>query len=319
MGRTLDTLKHGEHRAIPAPKAMSPAEDTAPEQCIVDWTLQDEVPFVEVGAPGKGIEMSPLLVKHPPQVKMQPPHAPAARNVAPPKTTPVVNLTDARPMTVAYESWPRPAAGGAIAAEIIAHHQPEHRITKEYTALADKMLPAIGGPRSRVLMLCSVYPHGGATTVLLNVAVVAAGQHRHVVVVDMNLAHPALAVRLGHGVAIGVPDVITGTRAIEQAVVPTTIGDLHLLAAGAPSKNNGTLTTEAMGWLAAWLRERYDVILIDGPCVENAADLAVLAPFADGIYLVLPQEKAGTLGRGIAPAIARHGGRLCGLIHTHFE
>jgi hypothetical protein len=41
------------------------------------------------------------------------------------------------------------------------------------------------------------------------------------------------------------------------------------------------------------------------------------APHANGIHLVLPRGEAGNAH--MAQSISRMGGRLCGLIHTHFE
>ena len=114
-------------------------------------------------------------------------------------------------------------------------------------------------------------------------------------------------------------EVIAGSLAPSQAMLSTAMPALHLLAAGSPGKANGALSSEAIAWLVAWLRERHDAILIDGPCVDNLADLAVVAPSADGIYLVLPQGETDAVSKGVAQSIARMGGRLRGLIHTHFE
>jgi Mrp family chromosome partitioning ATPase len=317
MGRTLDTLRHGEsHRTPRTAPLTKPTADAAPEECVVDWTLQEEVPFIEVGGPGKGIECSPLLVKHPPQTKVQPPHPHLGKGLPATKPTPAVSLTEPEPMAVALEAWPRPATPAGIAPEIIAHHQPEHAVSKQYAALFECMMQRPADPASHALMLCGLRPHVGTTTVLLNLAVTAAHQRHRVAVVDMNLSGPALAMRLGHAAAAGLRDVMAGSIAIGQALVPTAVPELHLLPAGG---NGGTLTGEAVAWLMAWLRERFDVILIDGPCVEPVAVLAEAMGNIDDVYLVLPQDEPAGVTRGIAANIARLGGRLRGLIHTHFE
>src|SRR5271166_320325 len=119
MGRTLDTLRHGETQraARPAPP-VPPGDSSPPEECVVDWTLQEEVPYIEVGGPSRQVEVSPLLVKHPPQPKVQPPHPLLGKGLAVPKSAPVVNLTEARPMAVAFEAWPGPAALASVAPEV---------------------------------------------------------------------------------------------------------------------------------------------------------------------------------------------------------
>jgi Mrp family chromosome partitioning ATPase len=336
MGRMLDTLRHADpHRAVRAPGPTRPASDVQPEECVVDWTLQEEVPFIEVGGPGKSVELSASLVKHPAQAKVQPPHPPLGKGFVPTRSadavnaaevvvsaaraTPIVNLTDAHPMTVAFEVWPGPSGPAVVAADVIVHHHPEHPVSKEYAALYEKMVHGLPGAGPHVLMFCGLKPRVGASTVLLNLAVVAAGLGRRVAALDMNLARPGLAVRLGQTSPGGVREVIGGSLAPSQALLPTAIAALHILPAGGSGKQAVPLSPAAIVWLTCWLRERYDAILIDGPCVEEAVDLAVLAPCADGIYLVLPQSDPDVVGKGVAQSIARMGGRMRGLIHTRFD
>jgi Mrp family chromosome partitioning ATPase len=314
MGRTLDTLRHGEpQRASRSPAPQDAPTDGPPEGCVVDWTLQDEVPFVEVG--DKGVELSPLLVKHPPQ----PPHPPRNKGLASPKAAPPINLTEAKPMAVAFEAWPGPAAPAGVAPEVIAYHQPEHPVGKEYAGLFETMVRGLASAGPHVLMLAGLKPRVGTSTVLLNLAVVAARLKRRVAAVDANLARPGLAARLGHAEPAGMRDVVAGSLALDQALVPTAVPELKLLPAGCLGKRSGPLSAAAITWLLAWLRERFDVVLIDGPCAEDAAELALLAPGVDGIYMVLPQGETDAVGRGVAQSIARMGGRLRGLIHTRFE
>jgi Mrp family chromosome partitioning ATPase len=315
MGRMLETMKLGEGRRVPL-AISKPAEGTPVQDCVVDWEIGEEVPYVEVGGPGKKVELSPGLLKHAPQAAPQPPHLPveSAPALAKAKT---VNLTETKPMTAAFEPWPAPAPTPlGISTEIITYHKPDHAASKEYAGLLATMRGALKTDAANALILIGLKPRVGVSTVLLNLAVSAAlKQKARVMVVDANAQRSGLAQRLGHAGSAGLVEVMDGTLALEQAIVKTGIGSLHLLPAGASSKNR--LTSEAMTWLMARLRERYDLIFIDGPTMEDAADLAVQVPQADGIYLVLPQGEAAS--RGIAQTISRMGGRLCGLIHTHFE
>ncbi len=127
---------------------------------------------------------------------------------------------------------------------------------------------------------------------------------------------PAWRNALGHTATAGLHEVMAGTLALEHAVVKTAIPLLHLLPAGASVKK---LTNEAMTWLIGWLRARYDLIFIDGPTIEEAAAVAVHVAHADAIYLVLAKGETAGVGKGVAQSINRMGGRLGGLIHTHFE
>ena len=69
---------------------------------------------------------------------------------------------------------------------------------------------------------------------------------------DLNLARPGLAARLGHAEAAGVRAVVAGTLAVGQAMLPTAVPQLHLLPAG---DKGGMLTSDAI-WPAAGLGAR---------------------------------------------------------------
>lgn len=311
MGRMLETMKLGEARRTPL--AINQPADAAPVQdCVVDWEIGEEVPYVEVGGPNKKIELSPGLLQHPAQAAPQPPHLPIEPVSAAPKPK-AIQLTEAKPMTAMLAPWPVPAPTPlAVSAEVVTFHQPEHMTSKEYAGLFAAMRRGLKADTANVLLLLGMKPRVGTSTVLLNLAVTAATQDLRVIVVDANPHHASLARRLGHGPAKGLGDVLDGTFALDQAVLKTCIGSLHLLPAGAPSQD--PITTEAMSWLIAWLRERYDLILIDGPTIVDAV---VQIPHADNIYLVLPRGESPS--KSAAQSVSRMGGRLCGLIHTHFD
>jgi Mrp family chromosome partitioning ATPase len=314
MGRLLETLKHG-------PKAH-------PEQCVVDWTLRepDEVPYIEVGS-GRKVEGSTevMAVKHPPQPPGQPPHLSAP-------TLPVeraalangkaVALTEAKPMGVVFEPWPAmlvPSRG--IAPEVIAFHQPNHVITQQYASLLGKILEGQNSTSTRAILLSGSKPNVGTTTALLNLAVVAATlDKRRLALVDAHLMRPALAQRLGLSVANGLLEVLAGQAALEPTVVRSPVAGMYLLAArGDDNAAIGHLAAEAFSWLLRWLKERFDLVLIDGPGMDEGAEITAIAPVCDGVYLVVPQGDIAPPHRAMAQNIGRHGGRLMGLIHTHRE
>lgn len=316
MGRMLETFKLGEGRRTPL--ALSKPADAAPAQdCVVDWEIGAEVPFVEVGGPNKKMEVSSGLIQHPPQTTPQAPHLPL--ETAPAVLQPsLVKLTEAKPMTAAFEPWPGVAPAPAlISPEIIAFHQPDHAASKEYAVLLNSLRGNLKAEAASVLLLIGMKPNVGTSVVLLNLAVTAAvKQGLRTVIVDASGHGDRLARRLGHAGNAGIAEVLDGSLALEQAFVKTCIASLHFLPAGSSSVKPAN--AESLNWLIACLRQRYDLIFIDGPLLDDA-NLALHVPRADAVYLVLPQGESASLHKGAAQSISRMGGRLCGLIHTHFE
>jgi Mrp family chromosome partitioning ATPase len=332
MGRMLDALKQGSKLHA--------------EQCVVDWTLREpeEIPYIEVGS-GKKIEGSAtvMAVKHPPQPALQPPHPPTEKSLATPTSTTIVAqapssptlselslrvkqdtviLTETKPLAVAFEPWPTlvtPSRG--IAPEVIAFHQPDHVISRQYAALLGKILEGQNGAGTKALLVSGCKPHVGTTSALLNLAVVAALQDkRRLVLVDAHFLRPALAQRLGITAPAGLQEVLAGAAALESAVVKSPIAGMYLLAArGEDNALVGQLNVDALTWVLTLLKERFDLVLLDGPGMEEGADITALAPVCDGMYLVVPQEEEAPQYRAIAHNIGRHGGRLMGLIRTKNE
>jgi Mrp family chromosome partitioning ATPase len=309
MGRMLETLKLGS-------KPLA-------EQCVVDWTLREpeEVPYIEVGS-GKKVEGSSqvMAVKHPPQPSIQPPHAPTEKGLA--VTQPNLHLLETTPMAVVFEPWPAmlvPSRG--IAPEVIAFHSPDHAITQQYATLFGRILEGQSGLGTKTVALTGCKPNVGTTTALLNLAVVGAVlDKRRLVLVDAHLMRPTLAQRLGLSVTTGLQEVLAGNAALEPAVVKTPVAGMYLIAARAEDNAAiGHLCAEALGWMLTWLKERFDLVLIDGPSTDESPEIKALAPLCDGMYLVVPQGEIAPPHRAMAQNIGRHGGRLKGLIHTHWE
>jgi Mrp family chromosome partitioning ATPase len=319
MGRMLETLKLGSQ-----PHA---------EQCVVDWTLREpeDVPYIEVGS-GKKVEGSSqvMSVKHPAQPTVQPPHAPTEKSLAVTQQTvaqqavthETAQMLEAAPMAVVFEPWPAmlvPSRG--IAPEVIAFHQPDHAISQQYATLFGKILEGQSGMGTKAIALTGCKPNVGTTTALLNLAVVAAVlDKRRLVLVDAHLMRPTLAQRLGLSVPAGLQEVLAGNAALEPAVVKTPVAGMYLIAARAEDNAAiGHLCSEALGWLLTWLKDRFDLVLIDGPSADEVHEIKALSSLCDGMYLVVPQGEIAPPHRAMAQNIGRHGGRLKGLIHTHWE
>jgi Mrp family chromosome partitioning ATPase len=331
MGRMLEALKHGEGTRLAFKDKPffedSLERDPHPESLP---TPDDSIPFIEVG-PHKKLEGSASvmaapgivpLVKPTPQPRAHVPHH--ASHPAPEKKPTILpikaDLLQTKPLSVAFEPWPSaPRLAQSIAQEIIAYHHPDHPVSQQYASLIEKMLESANTGHAHALLLVGSKPHVGTSTVLLNLAVAAAQHSKHrVVVIDAHLRRPGLAQRLGFSQSIGLQDVFQGKLALEQAVLPTPVANLHLVPAQM-TNSPPALSAEAVRWFFTWLRDRFDLLLVDGPALDTGGELAALAPLCDGVYLVLPQGENPQMQRTFAHTLTTMGARLRGLIHTQPE
>jgi len=320
MGRMLEAMKRVVSPAsleeTSAAEAVAPAPGE-PEVAPADAD-SEEVPFIEVGSRDKTVDASASVLT-------------AAR----PKAAPFAMRTD--PERRLDPASPRPsllAEGGQrgfvfqagkplsrastsrIAPEIIAYYEDSHPVSEQYRALRAKIQDIMAGTESPVLLFTALTPGAGTTTTLLNLAVTHCrhGKQR-VVVVDAHLARPALAKRLGLVQATGLAEVLNGTAALEEALAASPQPGLHVLAANSRGSEGRLLGEENLRWLAARLRERFDVVLLDSPAWGSCNDTAALAAVADAVFLVLDASDADTPAvRQVTRTLAQRGWRLGGMI-----
>jgi Mrp family chromosome partitioning ATPase len=323
MGRMLEILKRG-HAPPPQTEPEPLVEsDAVPSRVIDPAELTDSadiVPFIEVGAPGKRIDGSPaVLAIHPPQQPpVQPPHHVERPKLAAASAPLIASLREPPPLAVSFQAC-SPAPQGRPAAELIVFHKPDHPASRQYGVLFGQLTAGLVAHESPVLLMTGLSPRIGATTILLNVASWGGAQaKRRIIVVDANLERPAVSQRLGLMAPAGLKEVLAGSVALEQAVQPTAVPLLHVLSTTATT-DRSLFTPEAVRWLLGCLRQRFELLLVDGPDLNASKTLAVLAPNCDGVYLVLPRdEAASTSAAPYSQQVTRLGGRLRGLIHTQF-
>jgi Mrp family chromosome partitioning ATPase len=294
MGRMLEALKHTDTAPLPPESALRPEADLADSE-----PAEDTMPFIEVGGPrGAGVpkpflelprpRLATLRVQPAPNVRLQPLARPSPR----------------------------------VAAELIAFHQPEHAVSQQYNALFLQMAPEVTTDLASALLLTALAPGAGTTTALLNLAISGCRHHRRrIVVVDANRARPAVALRLGIEAAAGLHDVLQGRLALEQAVLATPQSELQVLPAGASAPHSAAWPADALRWVLAWLRQRFDLVLVDGPAwgkgEGESNELRTLSALADEVYLVMDATEAQQpLVRAVTREVMQRGSRVGGLIVT---
>jgi len=320
MGRMLEAMKRVARQAPQEESSPAEAVSQAPAEpeAAADATCTEEVPFIEVGGRGKPMDASPsvLIVPVP---KVLPDASGSVQKQHLDNLSPRPSFLAAGAQRSFSFRAGEPIARARtlrVAPEIIAFHDETHPVSEQYRTLFGKIQENMLAGEPPVLLFTAVAAGAGTTTTLLNLAVTCCkhGKQR-VVVVDANVARPAVARRLGVIHAVGLAEVLNGTAALEQALVVGPQADLHVLAATTPVEAGRLLGEDNVRWLAARLRERFDIVLVDGPAWESSHDAAALASVADAVYLVLDAADADTPAvRKVTRTLAQRGWRLGGLI-----
>jgi Mrp family chromosome partitioning ATPase len=279
MGRMLEALARAEaRREVPR---EAPLEESAED---------NEVPFIEVG-PAHSLEASPAVLA----VKL----APRLRIVPKPCEDVGPVLEPLPPCTGSVSFRPLPHNRGLappvqrFAKELIAFHQPDHPSSEQYRQLAVTLRQGLAGS-SQVLLCSALAPEMGTTTVVLNLAISLARQGgQRIVVVDGHSARPALADRLGLRGRPGLAEVLAGTESLASALQETGLPHLMALTAGeGASAGRLRALDETCRPVLRQLRDRFDMVLIDGPSRAASGETLGLEAACDAVYVVVPAGAA---------------------------
>lgn len=314
MGRILESLRKAQPR-VKATPPTSPTLSAVPVDLPAEETESDqEVSFVEVG-PNRSFEASPDVLASLPRNTL-PIFEASKKNGEPVHPVNTSSVEKINQPTLIPPEKPAKTHGG-LAPELITFHQPKNQKSQQYRELLQAILHPQKLNNAKVFLFTGARPECGTTTVLLNMAVLAAQEENlRVVVVDGNQRRPGIASRLGLSDTVGIRDVLAGKVSLQSAIQETDQSKLFALTAGTPGVNTGIrLVAETVRSLLRQLRSRFDLILVDGPRWDGQADVLLLGAACDGIYLVASESEAESPQIDeLYQSIPGHGFNLAGCI-----
>lgn len=147
-----------------------------------------------------------------------------------------------------------------------------------------------------LVMITSALPREGKSFCTINLALSIAHEvDRTVLLVDADVARPAIPTYLGIRAEVGLLDVL-GDEDIDlsEAIVRTNIPNLSIVTAGTNHRHSTELlASEAMIQLTAEMAERYPdrIVLFDSPPLLATSEASVLAVHMGQVVLVVEAER----------------------------
>jgi capsular exopolysaccharide synthesis family protein len=175
---------------------------------------------------------------------------------------------------------------GEVDRRIVAYHLPSAPVVESYRRLRANLFAR---PGLKAVLFTSAEVGEGKTMSVVNFAACICGDlHRDVLLVDTDMRHPTSHRLLGAENEPGLADLLEEKCPIEQVIRETPVPQLHLLPAGRMPWNSAKLLGSArMRSLIPILKQRYAYVVFDAPAVLPVADAVVLAPYVDGVVLVV--------------------------------
>lgn len=175
-----------------------------------------------------------------------------------------------------------------------------------------------------VLALTSGVPEEGKTLCSIGLAVACAQAGLKTLLVDGDLRNARVHKTFGfRGTEPGLAEVLSGDALWGTVVRPTDAPKLSIMCAGRSSEG----AAQALGArqqelrdLLTRLRAHHDVVVVDTPPVAATADAPLLAPYADGVLLVVSGQRSRRTASLLARAeLSRVGSDPCGLVMNHLS
>lgn len=150
----------------------------------------------------------------------------------------------------------------------------------------------------RTVAIVSPAPGDGKSTVACHLAEAAARLGSRVLLLEIDLRHPTLASQLDIQPGPGLPGVLVGDVAMDEAIqsvaLAPSLGEgltdrtLDVLVAGAvlPPNPGELLESRAMDTMLARARATYDLVVIDTPPLNAVSDAFPLLTKVDGVIVV---------------------------------
>jgi polysaccharide biosynthesis transport protein len=143
------------------------------------------------------------------------------------------------------------------------------------------------------IIISSAMPGDGKSTIAFHLAQVATGMGKRVLLVDADLRQPKIHTLSGLNNLCGLSNLIsTNLPASEVIRQLPSMNQLSVITAGPiPPDPTKLLSSERMKQLMIDFHNAFDLVIYDSPPILGLADTSLLAPYTDGILLVVKIDK----------------------------
>jgi len=179
--------------------------------------------------------------------------------------------------------------------------------------IAESGLDEAGG---RTLLVASMNPLEGRTTLATNLAVAMAQSGMKVLLVDANNRSPHLHHIFNVDNHFGFFDILHGRTAERKAALATSVENIEVLTAGSITGNSvELLNSELLVDLLGELSDQYDRVIVDSPAVGRGVEARILAANCAAAILVTAARPTARRQIGLGLKMLRSvGANVLGLV-----
>jgi polysaccharide biosynthesis transport protein len=150
---------------------------------------------------------------------------------------------------------------------------------------------------NKIVGITSALPNEGKSTIAASLAQLTAHAGKRVIIVDCDLRNPSLSANLAPDATVGIIDVFSGARSLEETIWRDPKTNLHFLPSAKRTPlfhTSEVLSSEQAVKLFDRLRASYDYVIVDLPPLAPIVDVRATTPLIDCFILVVEWGRTRT-------------------------
>lgn len=178
---------------------------------------------------------------------------------------------------------------------LVSVMSPKSIVAEQFRIVRTNLEFALVDKDLKSLMVTSLAPAAGKSTISTNLAVAFAAQGKKVLLVDADMRKPTIHKIFKLRNNDGLSTLITSTEAeLAEYVEKSEIENVYTLTSGAIPPNPAELiSSNRMEQLIEEMEAMFDLVIFDTPPVLAVADSQIMAREVDGVLFVLRKGKDG--------------------------
>lgn len=181
------------------------------------------------------------------------------------------------------------------------------------------------GTDVRTILVTSRYAVEGKTFVSMNLMRTLASLNKRVVLLDTDLRHSGIVgqfcIRFDTGTPMGLAQYLAGMCQAADILYETDLPNACLIPIGLEVRSSlQLLSSKRMSELMDWLRDSFDVILVDSPPAGVLVDAVEIAKYCDGALIVVSYNRGRKQEIGdVKAAIEKTGCKVLGAVLNNVD
>ncbi len=202
-----------------------------------------------------------------------------------------------------------------IETSVVTFHRPNCAPAESFRDVRTAMLMAMGG-KNRLIQVTSPSPGDGKSTLSANLAVSLARGGKRCLLIDCDFRRPRVHKIFDLKNEVGFSSLIQKQMDLPDAIQRGPIEGLDILASGPKVKNPAELLlTVQFQEILQFVREKYDVVVLDTPPVLAVSDPTVIASQVDGVIVTLKiSRNSRPLATRVMETLKMANGNLLGIV-----